>query len=176
MRAILCLILTLCLSAHAQAYKIQSTLRVSEDVSVTCHGNAFAVAKNQIVTCAHVIGPGATHRAQISGKWYAATVVRRDDDNDICLLRVDGVELTPVEFAPPAQAVTIGAERNLDLKEHEVEIVGGKLKSSYSVGISGSPVLSDGKLIGMVVSVDSVDKPTRSHFVSSMVIRKFLGE
>lgn len=169
------LILIFCTSAFAETYKVQSTIRLSPEVTVTCHGNAFAVTNNRAVTCAHVLAADGENRIQVKGEWHAVEILRRDEANDLCLVRVAGVILKPVEFAAePRVVVVVGAERNLDIKTHEVEMVGGKLKSAFSVGISGSPVFADGKLIGMIVTVDSADKPTRSHFVSSAVIRKFI--
>ena len=173
MRYLAC-ILILCSSAFAETYKVQSSLRLSPEITVTCHGNAFAVTKNTAVTCAHVVGGKAETRIQVKGAWLEAKILRKDEANDLCLLQVAEDVLEPVEFAPAAVVITVGAQRNEEIKTHAVELKGGKLKSDYTVGISGSPVFADGKLVGMVVSIDSADQPTESHFVSSVVIRKFL--
>lgn len=169
----LALVLILCTSAFAETYRVQSSLHLSPEITVTCHGNAFAVTKNTAVTCAHVLADAGENRMEVSGAWHAVKILRKDEANDLCLVQVDA-DLAPVEFAPEPVVVVIGSERARDIRKHEVSLIGGDLKSAYSVGISGSPVLADGKLIGMVVSIDNADKPTRSGFVASAVIRKFL--
>lgn len=171
----------LCSCAHAETFKLEARTPRGpqpEDgkfIGITCFGNAFAVSKNTLLTCWHVVEGKDENRVLIGEKWHTVTVVKKDEKDDLCLLKIEGIELKPVEFKA-TKLVTVGAEMDKDIKEHTVEAKWGYVKSNYTVGISGSPVFDDGKLFGMITRVDRRVDPSESKFISSAVIKAFLKD
>lgn len=164
-------------SVFAETYKLESSIGSvdAESGLRTCCGNAFAVTKDTIVTCWHTVEGKTHHKIKVQGKWIQATIIKRNIAEDLCLLKIDKAILEPVEFKS-SKIVTIGADMTNEIKNHAVEMKYGILKSNYNLGISGSPVLEDGKLIGMIITIDNDKGPTESKFVSSAIIKEFLNE
>jgi S1-C subfamily serine protease len=84
-----------------------STLRVR---GIACgygvEGSGWVAGRNLVVTNAHVVaGETATH-VQVGGRRLPAKVVVFDDKNDIAVLRVNGLGLTPLHLAEPRRGET----------------------------------------------------------------------
>lgn len=69
-------------------------------------GTGFIVAKEHVMTCAHVVGDSARIRVTSSrGTTHEARVVAKDAANDWCLLAVDGLSGEPIPMAPGTPSV-----------------------------------------------------------------------
>jgi uncharacterized membrane protein required for colicin V production len=95
-----------------------STLRVR---GIACNygveGSGWVAGRNLVVTNAHVVaGETATHvQAGRTGRRLPAKVVVFDEKNDIAILRVNGLGLTPLHLAAPKpgkDAAVIGFPEN----------------------------------------------------------------
>jgi S1-C subfamily serine protease len=65
-------------------------------------GSGWFVARDRVVTNAHVVaGENDTHVQLPSGATFRAHVLRFDTSNDIAVLRVDGVNGTPLRMVEP---------------------------------------------------------------------------
>jgi Trypsin-like peptidase domain len=79
--------------------------RVEEGKSFgNLQGTGFIVSREgHVLTCAHVLGTNRAATVWISGRRHEAAEIRRDETNDLVLLKLSGVDgeaLTPLPFAP----------------------------------------------------------------------------
>ena len=172
-------LLALCAGAAAgDALKIES---VSNDV--TAHGNGVAVGDGLVLTCAHVVDSGSVF-VVIDGKRKPAKVVKRDETADLALLAVAG-KLKPATFIslPDVQLVGKLTEiKNQKAETTAIETVGQILEVLIHIGadarqgISGSPILAEGRLIGIVKSVGAKQHEGCVVCVPVNVIESFLGD
>jgi S1-C subfamily serine protease len=82
----------------------ERTLRVtSRACGYGVEGSGWVAGRNLVVTNAHVVaGQTATHvEVGETGRRLPAKVVVFDEKNDIAILRVNGLGLTPLRLAPP---------------------------------------------------------------------------
>ena len=134
----------------------------------TALGTAFVIGPRTLITNAHVVESGSPVLA-VGPVRIPVTVVRRDDKNDLALLRVD-VDLTspplPLSDALPSpgeRVYAIGNPEGLEksISEGLISAIrdedGRKLlqiSSPISHGSSGGPILdSDGKVVGVAVGM-----------------------
>lgn len=118
---------------------------------VQSHGNGVAIGKHQILTVYHVVeGKGREVFVEVEGDWLKCSVVRIDVKNDLALLQCKS-DLVPVEIVSLPKFVVSGGSRAEKPTDTEATLKAIYLNRPDSDnGISGSPVLAEGKLIGIV--------------------------
>ena len=120
------------------------------------HATGFAIRGQTVLTVAHALeGP-----VRVGGR--AATVIRRDDDADLALLHVPGLEAKPLPIGdtPTLTANVDGARRDVIELDREVR-----------PGDSGTPVIRDGRLIG-VIFARSDTRPHTAYAVAGGSLRR----
>jgi S1-C subfamily serine protease len=71
-------------------------------------GSGWFASRDRVVTNAHVVaGESDTHVQLPSGATFRAHVVRFDTSNDIAVLRVDGVNGTPLRIVDPRDGAAV---------------------------------------------------------------------
>lgn len=165
-------LVALCLGARAgepesRAFQIQYD-RWAEGATVTGHGTAFPIAPRQLLTAAHNIlddrfQPHKTIRVQIAGSWVTATPVRWHAELDIALLSID-VDVAPLKLAPgdPEEGELleiVGSMKGTPIATYRGHVhnrwhgatARTLAKVPFDHGLSGAPVLQDGRVIGLAV-------------------------
>ena len=160
------------LAASAIAHATAGPSRVGAIVvSVEARGlraaTGFAVADGRVVTVAHAVGDGGVVVRGPGGVARRATVVRRDDELDLALLSVPGLEhdAAPVLGGPrlvvlrDGETATLPADvlRRIDARvvdaatDAAVERPALELSAPVGAGDSGAPVIgADGRVAGVV--------------------------
>jgi hypothetical protein len=164
-------------------------------VSVEARGlqgaTGFIAADGRVVTVAHAVGHGAIVVRGPGGASRAATVVRRDDELDLALLAVPGVD---DREAPPAlggtrllvrrdgATATVPADvrRRIDARVRDAatdEVVRRpalELAARIRAGDSGAPVIgTDGRVAGVVFARSS-DRDGVAYAVDGAALATFL--
>ncbi|HEX5284941.1 MAG TPA: tetratricopeptide repeat-containing serine protease family protein [Bryocella sp.] len=136
--------------------------------SPTALGTAFVVGPRTLITNAHVVSSGTPVLA-VGPVRIPIRVVRRDEKNDLALLRVD-VDLTSTALplrdtvpSPGERVYAIGNPEGLEKSISEglisaVRSEGGRkllqISSPISHGSSGGPILdSQGRVVGVAVGI-----------------------
>ena len=102
--------------------------------TTTGAGTAFYIGDDEWVTAAHVVDGVGSIRLQTDTLDRAATIIGRDADADLALLRASGEGLTALSFG-----------------DHDALRVGQTLgMAGYPVTVSGSPSVTDGLLSKVV--------------------------
>ena len=97
-------------------------------------GTAFYIGGGEWISAAHVVDGGGSIRLRTDTLDRPATVIGRDDDADLALLRASGEGLTALGFG-----------------DHDALRVGQSLGlAGYPVTVSGSPSVTDGLLSKVV--------------------------
>jgi hypothetical protein len=120
------------------------------------HATGFALRDETVLTVAHALeGP-----VRVDGR--PATVIRRDDDADLALLHVPGLEAKPLRIGDtPTQTASVdGARRDVIELDREVQ-----------PGDSGTPVIRGGRLIG-VIFARSATRPHTAYAVAGGSLRQ----
>lgn len=130
-------------------------------------GSGFAIGKDCILTNAHVIdNPDKVIVKTYSGEEYAAFVVGIDNEQDIAVLGVEGIEFPYLTVADGSSIKTgddiyaIGAPKSMAytltkgvISAQNREIIGNRyiqIDAAINEGNSGGPLLNDsGQVLGM---------------------------
>jgi S1-C subfamily serine protease len=176
-----------------------STLRVT---GIACgygvEGSGWAAGQNLVVTNAHVVAGETTTRVQIggAGQFLPAEVVVFDQKNDIAVLRVNGLSLTPLRLTAPKTgeaAAVIGFPENgpLDIEpartdttqrvistdayDHgPVERVVTSFRVYVRPGNSGGPAVNaNGRVVSTIFASRS-DSDESGYGVPSRIVRRYL--
>jgi S1-C subfamily serine protease len=165
-----------------------STVNVeSEGCGTRYEGSGWAVARNTIVTNAHVVaGADTVVVRRPDGEVIDAEVVVFDDDRDLAVLEVAGLGQRPLQMASPdegSEGVVVGYPGGQDTPRPQPvvvrrqEAVVGRdiygrdqtrrevlfLAARLQQGDSGSPVANtDGHIVGTVFAI-SPDRPTTAY-------------
>ncbi|MDR7085690.1 S1-C subfamily serine protease [Aeromicrobium panaciterrae] len=147
-------------------------------------GSGFAYAPERIMTNAHVVAGVSDPVVVISGRRLPATVVVFDPKLDIAVLRVDGLNLTPLAFDSTGDqgdpAAILGFPENgpfdaraarirsvMDLRSPDIYDRGETVRETYSIrglvrsGNSGGPLVSeDGDVYGVIFAASVTDSST----------------
>ncbi len=160
-------------------------------------GTGFAVASDLVVTNAHVVaGERHTEIATVAGRRLDAVVVTFDGRHDIAVLRVSGLNLTPLRFGPTVRgsiasvlghpgggalrATPARVARRIDIPRTDItrtgtiqtSIVG--LAAHLIPGDSGAPVIgAEGLVQAMVFAVDPA-RDTTAFALSSEEVSPFV--
>jgi hypothetical protein len=142
--------------------------RWADGATVTGHGTAFPIAERQLLTAAHNIlddhsRPHATIRVQIGGSWVPAKPIRWHVELDIALLSVE-VAVTPLQLAPgdpdegelleivgSMKGTPVATYRGHVHKRWHGATARTLAKVPFDHGLSGAPVLQNGRVIGLAV-------------------------
>ena len=172
-------------------------LVVGDACGLRLSGTGFAVAPEFIVTNAHVVaGEKRTEIVTAAGRRLDAIVVTFDGRHDIAVLRVRGLNLTPLPFGPtvPGTIATVlghpgggdlratpaRVDRRIDIPRTDITrtgtiqtvIVG--LAARLIPGDSGAPVIgADGLVQAMVFAVDPA-RDTTAFALSSEEVSPFV--
>ena len=176
------------------------TVRVS---SIACgygvEGSGWVAASDLVVTNAHVVAGEAVTRVQPGGTGlpHRAEVVLFDDKNDVAILRVDGLGLTPLPLADPTRgeaAAVLGFPENGPLEirpartgatrrvisgdaynRGPVERIVTSLRVYVRPGNSGGPVVnSDGAVVATVFA-SRADSSNSGYGIPSHIVRPRLA-
>ena len=172
-------------------------LVVGDACGLRLSGTGFAVAPEIVVTNAHVVaGEQRTEIVTAAGRRLDALVVSFDGRHDIAVLRVRGLNLTPLSFGPtvratiatvlghpgggPLRATPARIARRIDIPRTDItrtgtiqtSIVG--LAAHLIPGDSGAPVIgADGLVQAMVFAVDPA-RDTTAFALSSEEVTPFV--
>ncbi len=159
-------------SARQIAEKVMSSLVVitAEDnegrpISL---GSGFVYKRGLVVTNLHVIGRASGVSVRRAGEkisFKASDVIALDRDHDICLIRVEGIDLFALPIAPTKPGIgdevyVFGNPRGLEgsvskgiVSSIRTDLGLLQIDASISPGSSGGPVTNKkGELIGVTVS------------------------
>lgn len=170
----------------------------AEGCGVLYEGSAWVVGEELMVTNAHVVaGATSVEVLPAGGQRMAATVVAFDDDRDLALLVVDGLDRAPLELGTPERdtpAAVIGYPRGQDAPrtaparvDRQTAAVGRDiygedrterqilfLSAALQQGDSGSPVVGpNGQVLGVVFAI-SPDQPETSFALAPEEVRAVL--
>jgi S1-C subfamily serine protease len=176
-----------------------STLRVT---GIACgygvEGSGWAAGQNLVVTNAHVVAGETATRVQVggTGQLLPAQVVVFDEKNDIAVLRVDGLDLTPLRLTAPRPgdpAAVIGYPENgpLDIEPARtgttqrvissdaydrgpVERVVTSFRVYVRPGNSGGPAVNANGRVVATIFASRTDSNNAGYGVPSWIVRDYL--
>jgi S1-C subfamily serine protease len=176
-----------------------STLRVT---GIACgygvEGSGWAAGQNLVVTNAHVVAGETATRVQVggTGQLLPAQVVVFDEKNDIAVLRVDGLDLTPLRLTAPRPgdpAAVIGYPENgpLDIAPARtgttqrvissdaydrgpVERVVTSFRVYVRPGNSGGPAVNANGRVVATIFASRTDSNNAGYGVPSWIVRDYL--
>jgi hypothetical protein len=139
-------------------------------VSVESRGlraaTGFVAADGRVVTVAHAVGDGAVIVRGPDGEAREARIVRRDEELDLAILAVPGLErAAPSALGGPRIVVrrdgapaTVPADilRRIDahVRDAATDVVlerpALELSAAIAAGDSGAPVIADGRVAGVI--------------------------
>jgi S1-C subfamily serine protease len=176
-----------------------STLRVT---GIACgygvEGSGWAAGQNLVVTNAHVVAGETATRVQVggAGQLLPAEVVVFDQKNDIAVLRVNGLSLTPLRLTAPKTgeaAAVIGFPENgpLDIEpartdttqrvistdayDHgPVERVVTSFRVYVRPGNSGGPAVNANGRVVSTIFASRTGSDQSGYGVPSRIVRRYL--
>src|SRR5215212_11492811 len=176
-----------------------STLRVR---GIACNygveGSGWVAGRNLVVTNAHVVAGETATRVQVggTGRLLPAQVVVFDEKNDIAVLRVDGLDLTPLRLTAPRPgdpAAVIGYPENgpLDIEPARtgttqrvissdaydrgpVERVVTSFRVYVKPGNSGGPAVNANGRVVATIFASRTDSDNSGYGVPSRIVRSYL--
>jgi S1-C subfamily serine protease len=176
-----------------------STLRIT---GIACgygvEGSGWVAGQNLVVTNAHVVAGETATRVQVggTGRLLPAQVVVFDEKNDIAVLRVDGLDLTPLRLTAPRPgdpAAVIGYPENgpLDMEPARtgttqrvissdaydrgpVERVVTSFRVYVRPGNSGGPAVNANGRVVATIFASRTDSNNAGYGVPSWIVRNYL--
>jgi hypothetical protein len=163
----LLLILTILASSlpAAEGFRLRHSY-VEGKLTITKHGTAFAFSPRKLLTAAHnVLENGKALDGlivEVGERWLPCSVVKFNAEADIAILSVkeDVPSFQFGEDPDEGSAIVLSGSK----RGQEVKREAGKITNAYTRGLlfvgsvrfdhgmSGSPVLKDGKVVGMAVA------------------------
>ncbi len=147
-------------------------------------GSGFAYAQNRVMTNAHVVAGVSDPLVVVSGRRLRAKVVLFDPKLDVAVLRVEGLNLTPLDFDTRGKAgdtaAILGFPENgpfdaraarvrsvMDLRSPDIYNKGEYVRETFSIrglvrsGNSGGPLVSEsGDVYGVIFAASVTDSST----------------
>jgi S1-C subfamily serine protease len=176
-----------------------STLRIT---GIACgygvEGSGWVAGQNLVVTNAHVVAGETATRVQVggTGRLLPAQVVVFDEKNDIAVLRVDGLDLTPLRLTAPRPgdpAAVVGYPENgpLDIEPARtgttqrvissdaydrgpVERVVTSFRVYVRPGNSGGPAVNANGRVVATIFASRTDSNNAGYGVPSWIVRNYL--
>jgi S1-C subfamily serine protease len=176
-----------------------STLRVT---GIACgygvEGSGWVAGQNLVVTNAHVVAGETATRVQVggTGQLLPAQVVVFDEKNDIAVLRVGGLDVTPLRLTAPRSgdaAAVIGYPENgpLDIEPARtgttqrvissdaydrgpVERVVTSFRVYVRPGNSGGPAVNANGRVVSTIFASRTDSNNAGYGVPSWIVRNYL--
>jgi S1-C subfamily serine protease len=182
--------------AHSRAVRVAQgdvvkVTGTAPSCSRSIEGSGFVYAADRVMTNAHVVAGVRSPQVHTSdGETFPATVVRYDPERDVAVLRVDGLDRTPLSFGgtrkrgqgavvigyPENGPLTAGAARVRALQDargpdiYQEQQVTRQVYSLYAVvrpGNSGGPMLSPSGQVAGVVFALAVDNDHTGYALSA---------
>lgn len=146
------LALTLCIANlfAADGLRVKCE-RVEDGATITCWGSGCFVAKNRILTSAHVVEEGVPY-AEVDGKWVQCKFVRVNAKDGLALLECP-VKGRPVEVLHLPEANISGSIESAEVTDRPLKVQALMLTGKVGNGDSGAPILIQGRLVGMLVKM-----------------------
>jgi hypothetical protein len=178
--------LALCVvtAAHAEAMRIKCV-----DGPFTSWGTCVAIDEHSVLTANHVVEKG-NPAVELAGKWEPATVVARDKECDLALLKVEAtikdfhelLDMPSLTLYASAGISGPGDAGTTPVEKHEVRLISIDIGGEVGHGNSGAPVVVNGgspvivndSIVGIVVAVEVGDKPRMAKCVPAGTIKRFL--
>lgn len=173
----LMLILVLLLSACAsslQGLKIRGTGPMGD----WCEGTAFVIGPNRLMTAAHVYKPGLAWEVEGQPVTWAYGMLADGD--------LGHIDLAVVQALVGGETITIGSSdptRDVEILTHRGTLTARcagealfHIEPRLMHGDSGSPVVQDGCLVGVVWGMASEEDGTSGSCVSARALRAFLNQ
>lgn len=126
------------------------------------YGSGVYVTKHLILTCYHCIEDGVefSYKLKDGKKWNAARLFAWNKEDDLALIQTEE-EGNPVEFLNIPEMTISGSVGNQPVRQSSVFLNNAVLyvgpfdakqkdASTQLCGSSGSPILADGRLVGIV--------------------------
>lgn len=166
MRLILSFLLSFSALGADVALSVQGYESPTPNVELISHGRGVAVSKRHVLTARHVITNSTetnfrTPRVLVNGKWIIGKVAGHDQKNDLALIELPEDCLKPVDILTIPELEVQGSPGLSEQKHRKTTIQAFKTyvdeikdlsNPSDAGGLSGSPMLADGQLIGIVSS------------------------
>ncbi len=166
MRFILAFLLSFSALGADVVLSVQGYEQPNPTVELIGHGRGVAVSKRHVLTARHVITTSdelnfRTPRVLVDGKWEVGKVVGHDSQNDLALIELDHDCLKPVDILTIPELEVQGSPGISEQRHRKTTIMAFKtyvqdireLNEPHEAGgLSGSPMLADGQLIGIVSS------------------------
>ncbi len=161
-------------NTHEQAVEVRSDQGPENSASPKRYGTGFVITgEGIIVTAAHVVEDGSRVEVFLKDKKLKAKVVKIDSQNDLALLKCEGVHITPLPILESGRVrvgqtvFTVGFP-NIELQGLNPKMTKGDISSTsgaldtptcwqisvpVQTGNSGGPLLDEsGNVVGVVVS------------------------
>lgn len=147
-------------------------------------GTGFVIAKERVMTNAHVVAGVREPEVEVDGFSMKATVVLYNPDRDIAVLRVPGLTLAPLTFTGPAakgaSGVVVGYPQDGPFRADAARVRGVQkargpniydnktvtreiysLRARVRPGNSGGPLIdTQGRVLGVIFAAASDDPET----------------
>ncbi|CAN5195116.1 MarP family serine protease [soil metagenome] len=147
-------------------------------------GSGFVFAPERVMTNAHVVAGVDRPTVLVGGRRYDARVVVFDPDIDVAVLRVDGLDVTPLKFDATGESGDTGAvlgfpengpfdaraariRTEQTLRSPDIYDNGTVLRQAFSIrslvrsGNSGGPLVSgNGRVYGVIFAASVSDSAT----------------
>lgn len=157
-----------------------------EDFELSNWGRGIAVAPDKVLTALHVVeDPNRKISVKIDGKWVDATIVARDEQNDLALLHIPNGKLKFSEILDMPKLIT-QASPGLNEPVQRLTVVDGMkvrvdgmttLKDPHDVGgMSGGPVMIEDKIIGILSAAGRDSEGVFCIIIGPEPIRKLMDK
>jgi tetratricopeptide (TPR) repeat protein len=155
-------------------------------VRITQYAAAFPVASDLVVTSSSIIEDGVTLQLQAAdGQPIKATLVRKDENIGLALLRVEGRTLNPLALAETFNGgpVTCASFPTVDLFSPAAQAITGNAtppKQGWTISLNlhprlaGSPVLANARVVGVCVAPRDAERG-KLQAVTLEQLKTFLG-
>ncbi len=138
-----------------------------EDLEFPCYGKGVAVKKDVVLTALHIVESDnplffITPSVMFKGIWLGADIIGKDEENDLVLLKVKGAIYSPIELLSLPLIEIVGSPGREEVNrikaraatiesfESKVDVIKNLPNYELAGGLSGSPAVCEGRLIGIV--------------------------
>ena len=166
MRFILAFILSFSALGADVVLSVRGHEQPSPNIELMGHGRGVAVSKRHVLTARHVVTTSdesnfRTPQVLVNGKWMSGKIAGHDSQNDLALIELPEDCLKPVDVLLIPELEIQGSPGLAEPKHRKTKIMAFKTyvdevrdlgQPGEAGGLSGSPLLADDRLIGIVSS------------------------